>query len=131
MTEPVFYVDRSDIRPGMLAEARQRMAELVDFVREREPRLIAYRFYEDADASTMTVVAVHPDSASMELHLRLGGPGFRRLGECIRLRSVDVYGPLAPAAAEAVRAKARMLGGAAVTFHTLRAGFGRFTPPAG
>ncbi|MFD5793738.1 hypothetical protein ACFWIO_09400 [Streptomyces diastatochromogenes] len=91
MAEPIFYVDRSDIQEGKLAEVRELMRELASFVEDREPQLIAYRFYIDESESVMTVVAIHPDSASMELHMEVGGPRFRALGEFIRLRSIDVY----------------------------------------
>ncbi|MEU2237172.1 hypothetical protein ABZ585_40295, partial [Streptomyces vietnamensis] len=69
MAEPLFYVDRSEILAGRIEEARERMRDLAAFVAEREPQIIAYHFYLDEPASTMSVVAVHPDAASMELHL--------------------------------------------------------------
>lgn len=125
MAEPIIYVDRSDIREGKLTEVRELMRELASFVEEREPQLITYRFYIDESESTMTVVAIHPDSASMELHMEVGGARFRALGEFIRLRSIDVYGQLDSAAMGLVRRKAEMLGGATVTCHSLEAGFSR------
>jgi hypothetical protein len=125
MAEPVLYVDRSDILAGRLAEVRDGMRDLAAFVGEHEPQLIAYHFYLDESESTMTVVAVHPDAASLELHLRLGGPKFRAFGALIRLRSIDVYGQLSPTVSEQLHAKADYLGGGTVTLHTLQAGFGR------
>jgi len=129
MAEPIYYVDRSDVRAGVrLAEVRERMRDLAAFVAQREPQLIAYHFYVDESASTMTVVAVHPDSASMELHLEVGGPRFRVFGGLIELRSIDVYGRPAPAVVELLRQKAEMLGGetgAALTLHDHEAGFSR------
>ncbi|MGW2698561.1 hypothetical protein [Streptomyces sp. NPDC001340] len=125
MAEPIFYVDRSNILEGKLAEVRELTRELAAFVEAREPRLIAYRFYIDESESMMTVVAIHPDSASIELHMEVGGARFRALGEFIRLRSIDVYGQLDSAAMGLVRGKAEMLGGAIVTCHTLEAGFSR------
>lgn len=131
MTEPLslplHYVDRSDVRPGGLDELRAGMRELAAFVEEREPRLLAYHFYLDESAATMSVVAVHPDSASLELHLELGGPKFRALGAHLRLRTIDVYGRPSPAVVARLRAKAEMLGGpeATLTLHTHEAGFSR------
>ncbi|AZP18928.1 hypothetical protein EJC51_24380 [Streptomyces aquilus] len=125
--EPIYYIDRSDIREGRLAEVRDGMRDLADFVEAREPQLIAYRFYVDESGSTMTTVAVHPDPASLELHMELGGPKFRAFRELIRMNSIDVYGRPSPAAAEQLRHKAEMLGGGTVTFHALQAGFSRFT----
>ncbi|MFF5495812.1 hypothetical protein [Streptomyces aquilus] len=126
-TEPLYYIDRSDIREGRLAEVRTGMRDLADFVEAREPQLIAYRFYIDESGATMTTIAVHPDPASLELHMELGGPKFRAFRDLIRMNAIDVYGRPSPAAAEQLRRKAEMLGGGTVTFHALQAGFSRFT----
>ncbi|WP_431041373.1 hypothetical protein ACQUSR_05405 [Streptomyces sp. P1-3] len=126
MAEPLYYVDRSDIREGRLAEVRNGMRDLAAFVESREPRLIAYHFFIDESGATMTVVAVHPDSASMELHLELGGPRFRAFAALIRMRAIDVYGRPSPAVVDRLRQKAEMLGGGTVTLHTPQAGFSRW-----
>ncbi|MFD5326063.1 hypothetical protein [Streptomyces sp. NPDC127092] len=129
MADPLYYVDRSDVREGRLADVRAAMRDLADFVRDHEPRLIAYHFYLDEPASTMTLVAVHPDSASLELHMDIGGEKFRGFAELIRMRSIDVYGRPSEAAVERLRVKAEMLGGATVTVHSAQAGFSRPQPP--
>jgi hypothetical protein len=122
------YIDRSDIRPGALAALRQAVAALVAFIEEREPQLLAYGFHIDEKASTMAVVAVHPDAASLELHLRVGGPEFRRVGEFIILRAIEVYGEPGDEAIRLLHEKARMLGGASLAVHPQTAGFARTQP---
>ncbi|MFJ8084520.1 hypothetical protein ACIQ6Y_28350 [Streptomyces sp. NPDC096205] len=131
MAEPLFYLDRSDILDGRLAEVRDGMRELAGFVRAREPRLIAYHLFVDETESTMSVLAVHPDSASLDLHLRVGGPRFRAFGALVRMRSMDVYGSPDPAVVDALREKAEYLGGATLTLHAWQAGFSRLLPPIG
>lgn len=74
----------------------------------------------------MTVVAVHPDSASLEFHLDVGGAVFGRFAELIELLRIDVYGTVGDAALERLARKARMLGDATVTVHERHAGFERF-----
>jgi hypothetical protein len=126
MAEPVVYIDHSEIRPGRLEEVRQAIPGLVGFIDEHEPRLIFYGFYIDEQASAMTVVAVHPDSESLELHLEIGGPQFRKLAESIDLRSIEVYGQPSATALNQIRQKADMLGeGARVVVRDLQAGFAR------
>ncbi|MCM1975853.1 hypothetical protein M8Z33_22025 [Streptomyces sp. ZAF1911] len=122
---PLYYVDRSDIREGRLEDVRNGMRDLAEFVEAREPQLIAYQFYIDETESTMTLVAVHPDSASLEFHMELGGEKFRAFAAFIRMRSIDVYGRPSPAAVDQLRRKAEMLGGGTVTVHTRQAGFTR------
>lgn len=125
--EPIVYIDRSEIRPGARAQLRDAVARLVAFVEEHEPQLAVYSIHLDENASAMTVLAVHPDSASLELHLRVGGPEFRRVGEFILLRSIDVYGEPSPIALELLEEKAKMLGDATVAVHPRTAGFSRFS----
>lgn len=127
--EPVVYIDRSEIRPGRLEEVRKAIPRLVGFIDEREPRLIFYGFHIDEQASTMTVVAVHPDSASLELHMEIGGPQFRKMAEFIDLRSIEIYGEPSGTALNQLRRKADMLGNdARVVVRELQAGFARFPP---
>jgi len=125
VTKPIIYVDRSDVHEGVGAALRDALANLVAFVQEREPQLLYYGFHIDDEASTMWVTAVHPDAASLSLHLRIGGPEFRRVGEFITLRTIDVYGEPDEDAVVLLREKARMLGGASLAVHPLLAGFAR------
>jgi len=72
----------------------------------------------------MTVTAVHPDSASLELHLELGREAFRKLGEMITLRQIEVYGTTSDRAREMLEPKVQMLGGS-VTVTERFSGFAR------
>ncbi|MFE9636902.1 hypothetical protein [Streptomyces sp. NPDC006463] len=125
LLDKIYYLDRSDILPGRLDDAKAAMRELAAFVEMMEPQLLAYHFCVDEAGSTMTLVAVHPDAASLELHLELGGPKFRAFVPLIRMRSIDVYGDPGPAVMDRLRAKAALLGGGKVTAHTPVAGFTR------
>lgn len=125
MAQPIVYVDRSDIRPGTMSQLHEAIARLASFVEEREPQLLAYGIHLDAETSTMWVVAVHPDSASLELHLRVGGPEFRKVGEFIILRAIDVYGEPSEDVVGLLHEKARMLGDATVAIHPRTEGFAR------
>lgn len=126
MTQPIVYIDRSRIRPGRLADVEQAVAELVAFIEEREPQLIHYGFYVDRDAGRMTVIAVHPDPASVELHMAVGADAFRRFANMIELEGIEVYGPTSPKMLEQLDAKAAALGEhGTVTVAALAEGFHR------
>lgn len=126
MIEALIYIDRSEIRPRTVDAVREGMGELVEFVRANEPQLILYALHIDEQAPSMTVVAVHPDSASLELHLRIGGPEFRKMADLIDLRVIEVYGRPSERVLDQLREKARMLGEhAPVVVHGLQAGFAR------
>jgi hypothetical protein len=125
MDGPIVYIDRSDVRPGAVADLRNAVSELVAFVEAREPQLISYGFYVDESASTMTVVAVHPDSASLGYHLSIGGPEFRKVGAFITLRTIEIFGVPSEAVLDQVREKALTLGNATVIVRSADAGFAR------
>lgn len=126
-TDLLVYIDRSDIREGRLDDLRAGIVRLVEVIESREPQLISYGFHIDDLAGRMTVVAVHPDSASLELHLDVGREEFRKLGDMVTLRQIEVYGPLSEQAREMLQQKAAMLGGGGVTVHERFAGFSRPT----
>jgi len=125
MSEPLISLDTSLIRDGRLDELKEAVAELVEFVRSNEPRPIAYEIYFDEAGSRMTVVQVHPDSASMEYHMTVAGPAFAGFAELITLSTLDVYGKPSEELLELLRRKAQMLGDTTVVVHDLQAGFAR------
>jgi hypothetical protein len=119
------YIDTSDLHEGALEELKAGMQELSDFVDANEPQLIAYNVYFSDDGTRMTVVHVHPDAASLEYHLEVAGPFFRRFAEFVTLSSTHIYGEPSEKALKQSHEKARLLGRDAVVAHALHAGFTR------
>jgi len=125
MPGPVIYVDTSDIRDGRLDDVREGIARLAAVVEREEPRLVSYAAFLDEGEGRMTVVHVHADTASLAFHMEVGGPLFAAFADLVLLRTIDVYGTIAPEVHAALEAKARLLGGARVRTHPLHAGFVR------
>jgi hypothetical protein len=123
--EFIVYIDRSDVHEGSIDALKAGVGHLVTVMAGLEPRLVAYGFHFDEDAGRMTVTAVHPDSASLELHLKLGRERFRELAPMLTLREIEVYGPISDRARSMLEQKAAMLGGAGITALTTYAGFAR------
>lgn len=120
------YLDRSRIRDGRVEELRAAITGLVAFIQEREPQLLYYGFHIDEEASRMTVVAVHPDAESLDLHMKVGGEAFGHFSRFIEMDGIEVYGEPGQEATEALRAKAKALGPAAsVVVRPSTAGFTR------
>lgn len=71
MTGPFIYVGTWTIKDGRLDDAKKFLEEHADLIETNEPRLISFNIYLDKGAGTVGVVQVHPDSASMELHMQL------------------------------------------------------------
>lgn len=126
MSEPIVFIDSSEIREGKLEELKTAMKELVEFVKANEPRPIAYDVFLNEDGTMVTVVQVQPDSASMEFHMKVAAPEFAKFTELVSLKAMDVYGTPSEDLLEQLRRKVRLLGNATVTVHELHAGFARF-----
>ena len=123
-SEPIVYIDHSDIRKDSIDELKGGIRRLVDFINAREPQLVSYGFYIDEDAAKMTVVAVHPDSASLERHMEIGSGEFRKLAHLVTLTGIECYGRPSDKALEQMQQKAAALGeGGTVVFVERFAGF--------
>ena len=125
MPRPIVYIDTSNIREGKLEELEAAMQHLAAFVEAKVPQLISYGFFLNQDSTQMTVVAVHPDSASLEFHMDVGSDEFRKFADLIDLSRIEVYGAVSDAVVDRLHRKAQMLGSATVTVHELHAGFAR------
>lgn len=125
MSDTVIVIDTSEIRPGKLDEVQRAVRDLARFVGENEPRTMAYNVYFDDAGTRMTVVQVHPDSVSMEYHMRVAGPAFRQFSGMLRLLTLDVYGDPSDDLLALLRSKAAMLGADALAVHRRHAGFTR------
>jgi hypothetical protein len=125
MAPSIVYVDVSSIREGKGEELEAAMTDLARFVEAHMPRIAFYGFFLDEARATMTVVAVHPDSASLEFHIDKGNEEFRKFRDLIDLSRIEVYGDVSDGVRERLDSKARMLGRGTVTVHALHAGFAR------
>src|SRR5215475_121821 len=122
-SDPIVYIDVSDVREGSLGDLKDGIRHLVEALEPREPQLITYGFHLEEQTGEMTVTAVHPDSASLELHLEIGREGFRNLAGLIRLRQIWVYGRISDRAREMLEQKVDLLGGDRLVVTERFAGF--------
>jgi len=123
MTQPLVYVDESQVEPGKLALLKDAIKELADFVDANEPELVSYAVYFDEHGARMTVVHIHADAASLDHHMNVAGPLFQGFTGLVRLEKIDIYGEPSEAALEQLRDKVRLLGTGQVTVHAPHAGF--------
>jgi hypothetical protein len=126
MPSLILVVDSSKIREGKLDEVKAGVEDLVAFVEKNEAEPLSYDIYFNAAGTLMTVVQIHPDSASLERHFTVAGPVFRRFADSLTLIRIDVYGIASEAALDQMRSKAELLGNAPVVVHELHSGFSRF-----
>jgi hypothetical protein len=129
MGDRILVVDTSEIESANVPEVERLLTELVAFVAEHEAEPLAHSVYFDETRTRMTVAQIHPTSESMERHLAIAGPLFRRLGSLLRLTRVDFYGRPSERLLGQMREKAELLGGAAVVVNEQHAGFMRLGAP--
>jgi hypothetical protein len=122
---PILYIDRARVVPDRLDTLKLRIAELVSLVDRSEPQILWYAAYLDATSTEMSVVHLHRDIASLELHMQVIEPALPGFADLLSLFRIDVYGPVSDSIAERLRRKAQRLGGATLTFHDLHAGVAR------
>ena len=125
MSQPIVYVDTSEVRVGRLDKLKLAMDDLVHFVEANEPRLLVYNVYFNDDGTRMTVLHISPDSAALEFHMKIAGPKFPPIGEFINMLAIDVYGRPDDPVMEELQRKSEMLGNGTVRVHNLLAGFAR------
>lgn len=121
----IAYLDTSQVQPGKLEELKAAMADLAAFVDLNEPRIIAYRVYLSADGTTMSVLHVHPDLASLEFHLEVAGPKFPPIAPLIRMQTIEIFGRPTEELVARLQEKAKLLGSGSVIVRDYHAGFAR------
>ena len=129
MSQPLVYVDRSEVRVGKLRRLKAAIKELADFVEENEPQLVSYSVYFTEDGSRMTVMHVHADSTSLDYHMDIAGPLFRNFADLVTLSSIHIYGEPSESALGQLRDKLRLLGAGDLIVHAPHAGFVRAALP--
>jgi hypothetical protein len=80
MSSPFIFIATNRLKPGQLDGERKRVPGLVEFIEANEPRLIAFNEYVNEGGDEVTVVQIHPDTASMEAHM-----------EIVRERALQAY----------------------------------------
>lgn len=126
MAQPLIYVDTSDVREGALHELKSAVGDLTDFVESHEPQIVSYAVYFSQDGNQMTVIHVHADSSSLDVHMDVAGPRFGRFADLLTLSSICIFGEPSAKSVRQLKDKVRLLGSGEVTVHPLHTGFGRF-----
>jgi quinol monooxygenase YgiN len=130
MSKALVYVDTSEVREGAREELKGAIEQLAEFVEANVPQILAYNVYLSDDGSRMTVVHVHADAASLDQHMDVAGPAFRRFADLLTLSSIRVYGEPSEKAVRQLHEKARQLGcGDVMIVPDAHAGFSRLATP--
>jgi hypothetical protein len=71
MTGPFIFIGTHRLKEGKLSDFEAAWRDLVAVVEANEPQMIAFNAFANEDGTEVTVVQLHPDAASMELHMQV------------------------------------------------------------
>lgn len=125
MPGPFTYIGTYRIEEGKREEAKKVCRSSWTLVETNEPRLVAFNVYPDERGRKVSVVQVHPDTASMEFQMRVVSDHLSSAFEYLEgTESEQVYGTPSPTLEEKLREFAEP--GVPVTFMPIHeAGFTR------
>jgi hypothetical protein len=94
MPGPFIFIATNRLREGKLAAERERARDLSSFIEANEPQLLAFNEYANEEGTEVGVVQMHPDAASMELHMEVVAErAARAYAETLEATtSIQVYG---------------------------------------
>jgi hypothetical protein len=98
VSQPFIAIATLGIKEGKLDDFTGSYGEVVETVKEHEPRMIAFHGFVNEEGTEMTIIQVHPDTASMDFHMqvlrdKLGEHVARALGpELIEPTRIEYYG---------------------------------------
>ncbi|MGH2392782.1 MAG: hypothetical protein ACRDGH_04695 [Candidatus Limnocylindria bacterium] len=71
MAQPVIYVATLRIKEGKFEEYQRFYAENLKLIEENEPRMNAFHAFANEGGTEVTIIQVHPDTASMDDHMQV------------------------------------------------------------
>lgn len=101
MSGPLIFISHSRVKPGKLQTYQAHWKQATELVESEEPRMIAFNSYASEDGTDVSTVQVHPDSESLDVHLKIF---FERLQDrafqALDSYEINVYGVPSDAALE-------------------------------
>ena len=100
MSRPFIFIGTHRLKEGKLGDFERAWKDLVDTVESKEPQMISFNAYANEDGTEVAVVQVHPDAASMELHMAVVREHITQAYEELLegTTSIQVFGELSEAA---------------------------------
>jgi ribosomal protein S12 methylthiotransferase accessory factor YcaO len=103
MAPPFMLVSNFKVKDGNVEDLRDYARSVTELIQEREPRVIAFHSFLSEDEGELSTIHLHPDVASMELHMQLQRDNweetFSRIATMLEGVRVDFYGAKPPESA--------------------------------
>jgi hypothetical protein len=100
MPGPFIFIGTHRLKEGKLPEFEAALRDLIRVVDENEPQLIAFNAYANEEGTEVSVVQLHPDASSMELHMQVVHEHITSAYEELieETTSIQIFGELSDAA---------------------------------
>jgi hypothetical protein len=101
MSGPLIFISHSRVKPGKLQAYQAHWKQATELVEAEEPRMIAFNSYASEDGTEVSTVQVHPDSESLDVHLKIFFEKLQdRAFQALDSYEINVYGTPSDAALE-------------------------------
>jgi hypothetical protein len=96
MSTPLIVISKFCVRSGRLEDLKRYYRKILDIVEANEPQVIAFHGFLNENATEMTSIQVHPDAASLDLHMQVlrdnWDESFGEYSQMMDVVSVEYYG---------------------------------------
>jgi hypothetical protein len=129
MAEPFIFIGTHRLQDGKLPDFEKAFGELVDVVETNEPQMMGFNGYSNEDGAEVAVVQIHPDVASLQIHMQVVREHITNAYEELldETTSIQVFGELSDEA----RSMMQQLAGSGVPLSVKPLPLGGFTRSTG
>ena len=96
MSEPLIVISTLRVNEDRLEDLKRYYKRVLKLVEANEPQLIAFHGFLNEDRTEMTSIQVHPDTASMDLHMQVlrenWDESFSEYAQMLEMISIEYYG---------------------------------------
>ena len=100
MAEPIVFISRNKIKPGMADEFIQHYQASIPPILTGKPGTITQLAYENEDRDEVTVVRLFPDAEALDLQIQGADERSRKRYEFIEPIGIEIFGTPNPATVE-------------------------------
>lgn len=71
MAKPFFVISRWHVKEGKRERLEHFAKKIAAIVKANEPQIIGFNYFLNEDGTELTVIQIHPDTASMDFHMQV------------------------------------------------------------
>ena len=92
MAEPVVFISRNRVKPGMLASFQEHYAASIPRTEAEKPHTLVQLAYVSADGGEVVIVRVFPSAEALDLQLQGADQRSKATYQYIEPTAIEIYG---------------------------------------